>query len=86
MSLPEPPVVQKIRDYRARSQESSERAMQTGDPDVRQSWDVIARGYHDMAERLERGAAGPRIDLPLDRAVMEGGVNLSRPMSFDDQA
>ncbi|MBV9548117.1 MAG: hypothetical protein JO256_00410 [Alphaproteobacteria bacterium] len=54
MTASESPHSRKILEYRARALEAAEEAVRAKDPDVRKSWELIASGYHDMAERLAR--------------------------------
>jgi hypothetical protein len=49
----------KLSEYRARAREAAECAARTSDAQMRASWELIARGYHDMAEQLARKLGGP---------------------------
>jgi hypothetical protein len=52
----------KLSEYRARAKEAAECAARAGDAQMRKSWELVAKGYHDMAEQLARklGSGGPR--------------------------
>ena len=48
------PDANKVLEYRAKAIEAAEMSASAKDQDVKKSWDLMARDYHDMAERLER--------------------------------
>lgn len=63
MSFEQLPTSERIKEYRRLAAEAAAKAAQTIDEDARQSFLILARGWEQLADTVERDFRGRDLDI-----------------------